>query len=87
MRNFLSCSAEGCRCWSAAIIAPLRHSCLWTFHRPVWVSAWKPPSFLETGRACPNRLVLRDTVEVGELLEIAVFAIKGPISAAPANFL
>ena len=35
----------------------------------------------------PNRLVLRDTVAVGERFEIAVFAINGPISAAPANFL
>jgi hypothetical protein len=35
----------------------------------------------------PNRLVLRDSVAVGERFEIAVFAIKGPISAAPANFL
>jgi hypothetical protein len=35
----------------------------------------------------PNRLVLLDTVTVGERFEIAVFAINGPISVAPANFL
>jgi hypothetical protein len=35
----------------------------------------------------PNRLVLHDTLAVGERSEIAVFAINGPISAAPANFL
>jgi hypothetical protein len=35
----------------------------------------------------PNRLVLHDTVVVGARFEIAVFAINGPISAAPANFL
>ncbi len=35
----------------------------------------------------PNRIVLRDTVTTGEKFEIAVFAINGPISAAPANFL
>ena len=35
----------------------------------------------------PNRLVLRDLTTAGERFEIAVFAINGPISAAPANFL
>ena len=36
----------------------------------------------------PNRLVLgADIVHPGEKFEIAVFAINGPISAAPANFL
>jgi len=44
------------------------------------------PAAIE-GFNIPNRLVLRDTVAVGERFEIAVFAINGPISAAPANFL
>ena len=36
----------------------------------------------------PHRLVLGDNiVRPGERYEIAVFAINGPISAAPANFL
>ena len=35
----------------------------------------------------PNRLVLKDMVSPGDKFEIAVFAINGPISAAPANFL
>jgi hypothetical protein len=36
----------------------------------------------------PNRLVLGDNiVHAGERFEVAVFAINGPISAAPANFL
>jgi len=36
----------------------------------------------------PNRLVLGDNiVQPGNRFEIAVFAINGPISAAPANFL
>jgi hypothetical protein len=36
----------------------------------------------------PNRVVLADrAVTPGEKFEIAVFAINGPISAAPGNFL
>ena len=35
----------------------------------------------------PNRLVLANPVTPGDKFEIAVFAINGPISAAPANFL
>lgn len=35
----------------------------------------------------PNRLVLGDALKAGTTLEIAVFAMNGPISAAPANFL
>jgi hypothetical protein len=35
----------------------------------------------------PNRVVLGDAVAAGTRFEIAVFAINGPISAAPANFL
>jgi hypothetical protein len=35
----------------------------------------------------PNRLVLADIGAPGDKFEIAIFAINGPISAAPANFL
>lgn len=35
----------------------------------------------------PNRLVLATQVTPGDMFEIAVFAINGPISAAPLNFL
>jgi len=35
----------------------------------------------------PHRLVLANPVAPGDKFEIAVFAINGPISAAPANFL
>jgi gluconolactonase len=35
----------------------------------------------------PNRLVLATQVTPGDAFEIAVFAINGPISAAPLNFL
>jgi hypothetical protein len=36
----------------------------------------------------PNRVVLADrAVSPGDRFEVAVFAINGPISAAPGNFL
>jgi gluconolactonase len=59
----------------------------------VWVdgvlprAAGRPSPAAIQGFNMPNRLVLRDTVKPGERFEIAVFAINGPISAAPANFL
>jgi gluconolactonase len=59
----------------------------------VWVNgelpraAGRPSPATIQGFNMPNRLVLRDTVAPGEKFEIAVFAINGPISAAPANFL
>jgi hypothetical protein len=59
----------------------------------VWVNgglpraAGRPSPATIQGFNMPNRLVLRDAVEPGERFEIAVFAINGPISAAPANFL
>jgi gluconolactonase len=59
----------------------------------VWVNgelpraAGRPSPATIQGFNLPNRLVLRDTIEPEEKFEIAVFAINGPISAAPANFL
>ena len=59
----------------------------------VWVNgalpraAGRPSPAAIQGFNTPNRVVLRDTVAPGETFEIAVFAINGPISAAPANFL
>jgi hypothetical protein len=59
----------------------------------VWVNgllpraAGRPSPAAIQGFNMPNRVVLRDTVAPGEKFEIAVFAINGPISAAPANFL
>jgi hypothetical protein len=50
-------------------------------------AAGRPSPAAIQGFNMPNRLVLRDTVTPGEKFEIAVFAINGPISAAPANFL
>jgi gluconolactonase len=59
----------------------------------IWVdgalprAAGRPSPAAIQGFNMPNRLVLRDAVKPGEAFEIAVFAINGPISAAPANFL
>lgn len=59
----------------------------------VWVNgllpraAGRPSPAAIQGFNIPNRVVLTDTVAAGEKFEIAVFAINGPISAAPANFL
>ena len=50
-------------------------------------SAGRPSPAAIQGFNMPNRLVLRDMVKPGERFEIAVFAINGPISAVPANFL
>jgi gluconolactonase len=59
----------------------------------VWVNgelpraAGRPSPAAIQGFNMPNRIVLRDAVSPGDKFEIAVFAINGPISAAPANFL
>jgi hypothetical protein len=59
----------------------------------VWIdgvlprAAGRPSPAAIQGFNMPNRLVLRDSVSPGDRFEIAVFAINGPISAAPANFL
>jgi hypothetical protein len=59
----------------------------------VWVNgtlpraAGRPSPATIQGFNMPNRLVLSDTTSLGDTFEIAVFAINGPISAAPANFL
>jgi hypothetical protein len=59
----------------------------------VWINgempraAGRPSPAAIQGFNMPNRLVLRDTVTPGDRFEVAVFAINGPISAAPANFL
>ena len=59
----------------------------------VWVNGVMPrtpgrpsPAAIQ-GFNMPNRVVLGDSVTPGDKFEIAVFAINGPISAAPANFL
>jgi gluconolactonase len=60
----------------------------------IWVNGELPRAAGRPSPSCiqgfnmPNRLVLGDrVVHPGETYEVAVFAINGPISAAPANFL
>ena len=59
----------------------------------IWVNGEMPRAAGRTspGRSrastCLDRLVLSRTVAPGDQFGIAVFAINGPISAAPANFL
>ncbi len=60
----------------------------------IWVNGELPRAAGRPSPGCiqgfnmPHRLVLGDQiVHPGETYEIAVFAINGPISAAPANFL
>jgi gluconolactonase len=60
----------------------------------IWVNGALPRSAGRPSPGCiqgfnmPHRLVLGDNiVHPGEAYEVAVFAINGPISAAPANFL
>ena len=59
----------------------------------IWVNgdmpraAGRPSPGTIQGFNMPHRLVLANPVTPGDKFEIAVFAINGPISAAPANFL
>ena len=60
----------------------------------IWVNGELPRAAGRPSAACiqgfnmPNRLVLGDNiVQPGDKFEAAVFAINGPLSAGPANFL
>ncbi len=59
----------------------------------IWINgempraAGRPSPYTIQGFNMPHRIVLGNPVTPGEKFEIAVFAINGPISAAPANFL
>jgi hypothetical protein len=60
----------------------------------IWVNGALPRAAGRPSPSCiqgfnmPNRLVLGENiVQPGDRFEVAVFAINGPISAAPANFL
>jgi hypothetical protein len=60
----------------------------------IWVNGELPRAAGRPSPACiqgfnmPHRLVLGDNiVQPGDKFEVAVFAINGPISAGPANFL
>lgn len=59
----------------------------------IWVdgelprAAGRPSPGTIQGFNMPHRLLLKSQVAPGDKFQIAVFAINGPISAAPANFL
>jgi gluconolactonase len=59
----------------------------------IWVNGEMPRAAGRPSPGCiqgfnmPNRVVLADQIKPGDTFEIAIFAINGPLSAAPANFL
>ena len=59
----------------------------------IWINgempraAGRPSPYTIQGFNMPHRIVLATEVAPGDAFELAVFAINGPISAAPANFL
>jgi gluconolactonase len=59
----------------------------------IWINgempraAGRPSPYTIQGFNMPHRIVLATEVAPGDAFEVAVFAINGPISAAPANFL
>jgi gluconolactonase len=59
----------------------------------VWINGEMPrragitsPATVQ-GFNIPNRVVLADSVKAGDKFQVAIFAINGPISVAPPNFL
>jgi gluconolactonase len=59
----------------------------------VWVNGEMPrragitsPATIQ-GFNIPNRVVISDSVKPGDKIQLAIFGINGPISAAPANFV
>ena len=59
---------------------------VWVNHELPRAAGRTSPGTIQ-GFNMPHRLVLANPVAPGDKFEIAVFAINGPISAAPANFL
>jgi gluconolactonase len=59
----------------------------------VWVNGQLPRGLnqdnpnLITGWNKPNRVVLSNAVKPGEQVQVAIFGINGPISAAPTNYI
>jgi hypothetical protein len=90
-RTTLTMPAEAAGFATAEAMAVLRLNV--DDYAEVWVSGELPraggrpsPGTIQ-GFNMPHRLVLGNPVATGDRFEIAVFAINGPISAAPANFL
>ena len=59
----------------------------------VWIDGRLAPALGQTGGGvaagfnAPNRVVVGRDVRPGQRIEIAVFAVNGPVSASPANFI
>jgi hypothetical protein len=90
-RTTLTMPAEAAGFDTAGAMAVLRVNI--DDYAEVWVNSEMPRAAGRTspgtiqGFNMPHRLVLANPVAPGDKFEIAVFAINGPISAAPANFL
>jgi hypothetical protein len=90
-RTTLTMPAESAGFDAAGAMAVLRVNI--DDYAEVWVNGEMPRAAGRTspgtiqGFNMPHRLVLANPVAPGDKFEIAVFAINGPISAAPANFL
>jgi gluconolactonase len=90
-RTTLTIPAEAAGFDTAGAMAVLRVNI--DDYAEVWINGDLPRAAGRTspgtiqGFNMPNRLVLANPVAPGAKFDIAVFAINGPISAAPANFL
>jgi len=90
-RTTLTMPAEAAGFDTAGAMAVLRVNI--DDYAEVWVNSEMPRAAGRTspgtiqGFNMPHRLVLANPVAPGDKFEVAVFAINGPISAAPANFL
>ena len=90
-RTTLTIPAEAAGFDTAGAMAVLRVNI--DDYAEVWINGELPRAAGRTspgtiqGFNMPHRLVLANPVAPGENFEVAVFAINGPISAAPANFL
>jgi hypothetical protein len=90
-RTTLTMPAEAAGFDAAGAMAVLRVNI--DDYAEVWINGEMPRAAGRTspgtiqGFNMPHRLVLANPVAPGDKFEIAVFAINGPISAAPANFL
>ncbi len=47
----------------------------------------QPGGSVIKGFNCPNRLIIAENVQPGQHIQLAVFGINGPISAAPSNYI
>ena len=90
-RAILTIPAEAAGFATAGAMAVLRINI--DDYAEIWIdgemprAAGRPSPHTIQGFNMPHRIVLGNPVAAGDKFEVAVFAINGPISAAPANFL